>query len=360
MPSLADYAYELPPELIAQKPLAVRDESRLMLVDRAAGTIAHHRFHELPALLRAGDLLVRNDTRVVPARVWTRKTATGGRVELLFHGLPEEGEDGSWRCRCLTRTSKRLRSGTTLAVSRRRDGTNEATITLHVHEVLDGGGAVVGAPAGGPPFFAMLDARGEVPLPPYIERGDGGPDADDAARYQTVYARDPGAVAAPTAGLHFTPALLDRLARRDVAIASLTLHVGPGTFLPVRDDDFSRHEMAAERFRLPAETVAAIEAHRPPAGRVVAVGTTSVRTLEWAGREGRALRPEEGETPLFITPGHRFRVIDALVTNFHLPGSTLLLLVAALAGRELMLEAYREAVRERYRFYSYGDAMLVL
>ena len=366
MPSLGDYTYDLPPELIAQRPLASRDDSRLLVVDRTRGRVSHHGFRELPGLLSAGDLLVLNDTRVVPARVWARKES-GGRVELLFHGLPGAsaggagGADGTggWRCRCLTRASKPLREGATLRVET-RSGAAGDVVPLTVERFLEGGEAVLRCPPGGPAFFDLLDARGEVPLPPYIHRFAHGPDGDDRARYQTVYAAEPGAVAAPTAGLHFTPPLFAQLRERGVAEARLTLHVGPGTFLPVRGDDYSRHEMRAERYRVSAETAVRIEAHRPPAGRVVAVGTTSVRTLEWVGREGRALREEEGETPLFVTPGHRFHVVDALVTNFHLPGSTLLLLVSAFAGRQLTLAAYREAVRERYRFYSYGDAMLIV
>ncbi len=348
MASLRDYHYELPPELIAQRPAARRDGARLMVVDRARGEIGHRRFTDIEALLGPGDLLVVNQTRVVPARVLTRK-ATGGQVELLFHGAPEEA-DGRWRCLCLTRSSKALRAGSSLRPAR------DPAVALRVVAVPVAGEALV---EGEGAFFPALAALGEVPLPPYIARGEGGPDGEDSERYQTVFAQAPGAVAAPTAGLHFTPELLARLAARGVGRVSLTLHVGPGTFLPVRSDDYERHEMMAERFEISEETVAAVGRHRPPVGRTVAVGTTTVRALEGASPAGRLL-PGAGETRLFITPGHRFAQVDALLTNFHLPGSTLLLLVSAFAGRDLVREAYRQAVAERYRFYSYGDAMLIL
>ena len=360
-PSLADFHYELPEDLVAQRPAEQRAESRLMVVDRAARTVAHRRFGDLAELLRAGDLLVVNDTRVLPTRLFARK-ATGGRVELLFFGVPTDTAEG-WRCRALSRSSKPIRPGTALALERRASDAeiDRAGAALVVEEVREGGELVVACTgAGATAYTDVLRRFGEVPLPPYIRRDGAGPDAVDAERYQTVYAREPGAVAAPTAGLHFTEALLERLAAREIPQARLTLHVGPGTFQPVRGDDYTAHRMLSEWYRIPAETGAAVAAHRPPAGRVVAVGTTTVRALEWAAREDGVVHPGDGETALFVMPGHRFQVVDALVTNFHLPGSTLLLLVAAFAGRDLLMEAYRQAVAERYRFYSYGDAMLIL
>lgn len=361
--SLADYHYELPEALIAQHPAPERAASRLMVLDRARGTIAHRRFAELPELLTPGDLLVLNDTRVLPTRVFARKDS-GGRVELLFFGPPEE-RPGGWACRALARSSKPLREGARLAPEHRGPAPAGAGASpaLTVERVASGGEVLVAAASGPPPSAAwaeLLHTWGEVPLPPYIRRGAEGPDAVDAERYQTVYARVPGAVAAPTAGLHFTPALFERLAAGGVAETRVTLHVGPGTFQPVRDDDYTAHQMLAEWYEVPAAAAAAITAHRPPRGRVVAVGTTTVRAMEWAAREDGVVRPGAGETRLFVTPGYTFRTVDALVTNFHLPGSTLLLLVAAFAGRDLLLEAYRRAVAERYRFYSYGDAMLIL
>lgn len=349
MPSLADFHYDLPGELIAQRPADRREAARLMVVDRATGTIAHYHVHELPKLLRAGDLLVVNDTRVVRARVFAVKP-TGGRVELLFHGLPSAPE-GAWSCACLTRSSKPLRPGTELRV----DGGGR----IVVREVPAAGEAVVAAAEGAPPFFELLERCGEVPLPPYIQRSEAGPDDMDAARYQTVFAREPGAVAAPTAGLHFTESLFDELAAQGIGHAPVTLHVGPGTFLPIREDDYTRHTLLPEQCAVSPETAAAVNAHRPPEGRVVAVGTTSVRTLEWAADDDGRVEPVVGATNVYVTPGYRFRAVDALLTNFHLPGSSLLLLVAAFAGRELLLEAYEQAVQSRYRFYSYGDAMLI-
>jgi len=366
-PSLADYHYELPDELIAQRPVPERAASRLMVLDRARGTIAHRRFAELPGLLEAGDLLVLNDTRVLPTRVFARKPS-GGRVELLFFGPPEERRaadgEGGWACRALSRSSKPLRAGTRLVLEHRATGAAAPSAPPGLEiETVGAGGEVVAASVPGPGAAAWADVLqrwGEVPLPPYIRRGAEGPDALDAERYQTVYARQPGAVAAPTAGLHFTSEVFDRLAARGVAETRVTLHVGPGTFQPVRGDDYSVHRMLPEWYEVPAGAAAAIAAHRPPRGRVVAVGTTTVRALEWAAREDGVVQPGAGETRLYVTPGYRFRTVDALVTNFHLPGSTLLLLVAAFAGRDLLLAAYRAAVAERYRFYSYGDAMLIL
>ena len=334
----ADFAYELPAELIAQAPLPGRSASRLLCCDGRTGELRDLAFGDLPGLLAPGDLVVVNDTKVLPARVHGMKS-TGGAVEILLERLT--GPDSFL---AHARASKGFRPGQTIALP------GGATATMR-NRVGDLYAFDLDVPAG--PFF---EAHGETPLPPYIGRPAGQADRE---RYQTIYARQPGAVAAPTAGLHFDDAVFGALARRGVEVARLTLHVGAGTFQPVRVDDIREHRMHAERMTVDVAVVAAIEATRQRGGRVVAVGTTVARSLETAARGGR-LAPFEGETDLFIYPGFRFRVVDAMVTNFHLPESTLLMLVSAFAGRELVLEAYRHAVAARYRFFSYGDAMFVL
>jgi S-adenosylmethionine:tRNA ribosyltransferase-isomerase len=339
---LSQYQYDLPDTQIARYPAPLRDASRLMLLDGAAGT-SHHGFADLPDLLPPGALLVMNDARVVRARVFCHKPS-GGRVELFYVGPAGDGT-----VRCLVRASRRPKAGMTLRTE--RGG-------RPVHLVADEGEGRfrVALPGGDAGTFAFLEAEGDLPLPPYLRR-----DAEpgDAERYQTVYAANPGAVAAPTAGLHFTPALLEALGARGFDTAHLTLHVGPGTFRPVETDDVRQHRMEGERYELPRATVAAIEAAKAAGRPVVAIGTTTVRVLESVAAVHGCLVPGQGEAAGFIVPGHRFRVVEHLVTNFHLPGSTLLLLVSALAGRERMLAAYREAVAAGYRFYSYGDAMLL-
>jgi S-adenosylmethionine:tRNA ribosyltransferase-isomerase len=339
---LSRYQYDLPDELIARYPAPERDGSRLLLQDGAAGT-AHHRFADLPDLLPAGALLVLNDARVVRARVFCRKPS-GGRVELFYVGPAGDGT-----VRCLVRASRRPREGATLTTLRG---------DLPVHLVTDEGGGRfrVQVPGGDAGVHAFLEAAGDIPLPPYLRRDS---EALDAERYQTVYAANPGAVAAPTAGLHFTPALLAALGARGFETASLTLHVGPGTFRPIETDDVRQHPMEGERYELPEATVAAILRAKAAGRPVVAIGTTTVRVLESVARDHGRLVPGLGVAEGFILPGHRFQVVEHLVTNFHLPGSTLLLLVSALAGRERVLAAYREAVALGYRFYSYGDAMLL-
>ncbi|MBS0376425.1 MAG: tRNA preQ1(34) S-adenosylmethionine ribosyltransferase-isomerase QueA [Proteobacteria bacterium] len=333
----ADFHFELPPELIAQAPAAERSASRLLLVDGARGSWRDSAFAALAAQLAPGDLLVRNDTRVLPARLHGRK-ATGGAVEILLERVL-----GPARLLAQLRSSKGARPGQRIELPGGAAATVAAAADGMVELELDR------------PVVPYLEAHGEVPLPPYIAR----PAADaDRERYQTVYARTPGSVAAPTAGLHFDAALLDTLAARGVATADLTLHVGAGTFQPLRSEDLDAHRMHPEWLTVPAATVAAVEAARARGGRVVAVGTTVVRSLESAAAGGR-LAAYAGETRLFIRPGYRFRVVDALVTNFHLPESTLLMLVCAFAGRETVLGAYAHAVRNRYRFFSYGDAMFV-
>lgn len=352
---LSDFDYELPPERIAQAPAAVRDEARLLVHERAAARTQHRRVRELGELLRAGDLLVLNDTRVLRARLFARR-ASGGRVELLLVE-PVAADGREWRA--LVHPARRLRADEGLAL----EGGSERVRLCARERTPDGAPAMEWRVRLEDAAGNVLDAQevmaraGHVPLPPYVTR----PDAEtDVERYQTVYARVPGAVAAPTAGLHFTPALLADLAARGIERASVTLHVGPGTFQPVKSANVAEHVMHAERFELPAETAAAVRATRARGGRVVAVGTTVVRVLESSAEPGGEVRPGRGETRLFLVPGAEFRVTDALLTNFHLPRSTLLMLVCAFAGRERVLGLYQEALAQGYRFYSYGDAMLLL
>jgi S-adenosylmethionine:tRNA ribosyltransferase-isomerase len=333
----SDFHYDLPPELIAQVPLLERRASRLLVLDGRTGAFADRAFADLPQLLNAGDLLVFNDTRVLPARVMGRKP-TGGRVECLLERLL-----GPRRALVHLRASHTPQPGSAIELP----GGARAEVVARVGELFE--------LALDRDLVPFLEAHGQTPLPPYIARS---PDATDRERYQTVFARTPGAVAAPTAGLHFDRELLEALAARGVERAFLTLHVGAGTFAPVRSQRIEEHELHAEWLEVPAETCAAVERCRARGGRIVAVGTTSVRALETAARGGR-LAPFAGDTRLFIYPGFEFRVVDALVTNFHLPESSLLMLVAAFAGREQTLAAYRHAVEARYRFFSYGDAMLV-
>jgi S-adenosylmethionine:tRNA ribosyltransferase-isomerase len=332
---LSDFDYVLPPELIAQTPAPERDASRLLVVGHAS--LRHGRFTDLPGLLRPGDLLVLNDTRVIKARLHGEKDS-GGQAEILVERI----EDARVAL-CQVRVSKPLKVGRTLRVG------------PHLLAVLgrEGDFYRLRFPA---PALDVLEACGEVPLPPYIERAAAG---EDASRYQTVYGRAPGAVAAPTAGLHFTPELLAQLPGLGVEVATVTLHVGAGTFQPVRVEDLAAHRMHFERYEVGPAAADAIARCRARGGRVVAVGTTVVRTLESVAGPDGAVAPGGGETDLFITPGYRFRVVDALVTNFHLPKSTLLMLVCAFAGYRRVLAAYAAAVAAGYRFFSYGDAMFL-
>ncbi len=340
---VSDFDYPLPESLVAQEPLPERDASRLLVVPRDGGALEHRRFRELPDLLRPGDLVVANDSRVLPARLVGRKPS-GGRCELLLVEPLESPPGARWRA--LGQSSKPIRPGTRLAF-----GTLEAEV-----EAAEGDGFfLVRFDRGGAELERALEREGQVPLPPYIRRA---PRPADRERYQTILASAPGSVAAPTAGLHLTEALLARLEARGVRRAAVTLHVGPGTFLPVRGDEVEGHRMHAERYHVPRETAEAFDACHSRGGRVVAVGTTTVRTLESAVEGGR-LRPGPGRTELFVRPGHAFRAVDVLVTNFHLPRSTLLMLVCAFGGTDRILRAYREAVTAGYRFFSYGDAMLV-
>lgn len=340
---LSDFDYRLPDELIAQEPLQERSASRLLLLNRRSGQVAHHLFSELPGLLSPGDLLVRNDTRVIPARLIGEKVS-GGQVEvLLVRQL--EGYDNAWRC--MTRSSNPVRRGMTLEFPGELGG--------HVLEEEADGCRIIQFSCPDD-FFAVLELYGRMPLPPYIRREAG---QSDHARYQTVYARQPGAVAAPTAGLHFDAETFGRLAERGVGVCGLTLHVGLGTFLPVRSDNPDEHRMHGEVYEIPPEAASLINLARREGRRVIALGTTTTRALEDAVDEDGLIRSGRGMSELFIRPGFRFRAIDALITNFHLPKSTLLMLVSAFAGRENVLAAYREAVAHQYRFFSYGDCMFI-
>jgi S-adenosylmethionine:tRNA ribosyltransferase-isomerase len=340
---LEDLDYELPPELIAQHPAARREDSRLLVLERARGALHDLRFTDLPRWLKPGDVLALNETRVRPARLTARRSS-GGAVELLVV-RPEP--DGRWRV--LARPAKRAQPGTRLAV----EGSD---LVLEVTGAGPSGERVVAIRGGD--FDATLREHGAIPLPPYIHRA---PEAADRERYQTVYARTEGAVASPTAGLHFSEALLAALAAAGVIRANLLLHVGPGTFRPVTASDPSRHVMDEEWFEVSAEAAATLRAARAGGGRIVAVGTTSVRALESAcDANGGALGAARGWTRKYILPPYRFQAVDALLTNFHLPRTTLLLLVGAFAGEDLLRRAYGHAVEQHYRFYSYGDAMLVM
>ncbi|MCU0561410.1 MAG: tRNA preQ1(34) S-adenosylmethionine ribosyltransferase-isomerase QueA [Desulfobacterales bacterium] len=346
MHSLSDYDYELPAGLIAQSPAKRRDRSRLLRLERRTGALSHHRFERLPERLTAGDVLVVNDTAVIPARLVGRK-ATGGRVEVFI--LDYTGgvrREGTFACDCLVKSSKPLRAGACIQFGEEWSGRVTA---------IEGGFCRVEFSGAGD-IDLLLDRQGHVPLPPYIRRLDR---PEDRKAYQTVYAAVRGAVAAPTAGLHFTPELLEEIRAKGVAVACITLHVGYGTFAPVRSADIRTHRMHAERYHISASAAEAVNAARDAGRRVVAVGTTAVRTLEFAAGDDGRVRSGSGWCDLFIYPGYRFKAIDAMITNFHLPKSTLLMLVAAFAGREPILDAYRAAVAEGYRFYSYGDAMLI-
>ncbi len=348
---LSSYQYLLPQDRIAQVPVERRSESRLLVLDRRGGVRSHARFEDLPAFLREGDCLVVNDTRVVPARLFARKE-TGGLVEVFAVRFDERRFDA------MVRAHRGLRPGTTLAVVGRDGGDTDARLRVEARSTGGEARLTLQSPAG-TTVAEILERHGRVPVPPYIRREDGALHDLDRQRYQTVYARVPGAVAAPTAGLHFDSDLLGRLRRMGVEVAPVTLHVGPGTFKPVRVEDIRRHRVDAERYEVPEDTARAVSDALRSGRRVVAVGTTVVRVLETLGAQGGRVRAGRGVTRLTIRPGHRFRVVSALITNFHLPGSSLIVLVSAFAGRERVLRAYREAVREGYRFYSYGDAMLI-
>ncbi|HEY3282642.1 MAG TPA: tRNA preQ1(34) S-adenosylmethionine ribosyltransferase-isomerase QueA [Armatimonadota bacterium] len=335
---LSDYQYELPKELIAQDPVEPRDSSRLLVLHASSGEMEHRRFTDLPEYLNPGDILVGNDSRVVPARILGHK-ATGGRVEVL---LLRPQPAGDWEA--LVFPGKRVPPGTLVHA----DG---GSLDLVIGERTEFGGRLVSLHSDLPLEEALLRA-GQMPLPPYIHTR-----LSDPERYQTIYSREMGSAAAPTAGLHFTPRLLEDLHRKGIPLYRITLHIGLDTFRPIKVENLEAHTMHSEAYEVPEQ---AAEAIRDAGGRVVAVGTTSVRALESSALGHHQVRPGRDSTRLFIRPGFRFQAVDALVTNFHLPGSTLLVMVSALAGRETILKAYREAVEQRYRFYSFGDAMLIL
>ena len=339
--STSDYFFDLPEELIAQDPLEDRSSSRLMVLDRESGVVQHRHFKEITQFLNPGDTLILNNTKVIPARLLGTKAGTGAAVEIL---LLKRRENDVWET--LVRPGKKLQPGARVSFG---DGSLVATIL----EVVEDGNRLVQFEYEGI-FEEVLDRLGEMPLPPYITHK-----LKDRDRYQTVYARYEGSAAAPTAGLHFTKELLEEIRQKGVNIGYVTLHVGLGTFRPVKVDDVTQHHMHTEWYRVPEETAQLIRRTHDEGGRVVCVGTTSCRTLESAADGKGGVIAGEGDTSIFIYPGYRFQVMDALITNFHLPESTLIMLVSAFAGREHVLSAYEEAVRERYRFFSFGDAMYI-
>ncbi len=336
----SDFYYDLPPELIAQTPLERRDSSRLMTLDKTTGEIGHHHFYDLPGFLRPGDCLVMNNSRVLPARLIGQRES-GGACEVLL--LIDRGEK-TWEC--LVRPGKKLRKGAKIIFG-------DGQLTAEVTEVLEDGNRLVRFDYEGI-FLEILERLGRMPLPPYIKE-----ELQDQERYQTVYSKVSGSAAAPTAGLHFTPELLKQIEDMGVKLAYVTLHVGLGTFRPVKVDDVEHHDMHSEYCIIPPETAQIINETKQNGGRVICVGTTSCRTVESYANEDGTVRADGGWTKIFIYPGYRFRVLDGLVTNFHLPESTLIMLVSALAGKEHVLHAYEEAVKEKYRFFSFGDAMLI-
>ena len=337
----SDFYYDLPPELIAQTPIQQRDASRLLTLNKSTGQTEHHHFYELPQFLRPGDCLVLNNSRVLPARLIGKREPGGGACEVML--LIDRG-DKVWEC--LVRPGKKLRPGTRLSFG-------DGKLTAEVTEVLEGGNRLVRFEYDGI-FLEILEQLGKMPLPPYIKA-----ELQDAERYQTVYSKEVGSAAAPTAGLHFTKELLEEIQAMGVRVCYVTLHVGLGTFRPVKVEDVNNHEMHSEYCMISAETAEVINRTKREGGRVICVGTTSCRTIEsWAAEDG-TLKETAGWTNIFIYPGYQFKVLDCLVTNFHLPESTLIMLISALAGRDNVLAAYEEAVRERYRFFSFGDAMFI-
>ena len=337
----SDFYYDLPQELIAQTPMEKRDGSRLMTLDRRTGETGHRHFYDLPSLLRPGDCLIMNDSRVLPARLLGRRLPGGGACEVLL--LTDKGEN-VWEC--LVRPGRKLRAGARMTFG-------DGSLTAEVAEELADGNRLVRFAYEGI-FLEVLERLGKMPLPPYIKE-----ELQDQERYQTVYSKVLGSAAAPTAGLHFTPELLSELESKGVNLGYVTLHVGLGTFRPVKEEAIEDHDMHSEFCTVPPETAELINLTKAAGGRVICVGTTSCRTLEsWAGEDGH-MEARSGWTNIYLYPGSRFKVMDGLVTNFHLPESTLIMLVSAFAGREAVLAAYREAVKERYRFFSFGDAMFI-
>ncbi len=338
----SDFFYELPPELIAQEPLADRSSSRLMTLNKENGEIAHKHFYDIVDMLDEGDCLILNDTKVLPARLYGVKEGTGGAIEFLL--LHKHTLD-TWEV--ILKPGRRAKPGARFVF-----GNGE--LKAEVLEVVNEGNRLVRFEYEGV-FEEVLDRLGEMPLPPYITKK-----LEDKDRYQTVYAKNPGSAAAPTAGLHFTPELMEKIKAKGVNIGYVTLHVGLGTFRPVKVDDVNEHKMHSEFYVMPQETVDLINRTKAAGKRVISVGTTATRTLETCGADGGELKAATGWTDIFIYPGKRFNVIDALITNFHLPESTLIMLVSALAGKDNVMAAYEEAVKERYRFFSFGDAMFIV
>lgn len=340
---LSDFDFPLPEELVAQQPLEQRSSSRLLHLTRSTHTVNHCMFNDLSNILQEGDVLVRNDTKVLPARLIGRRKS-GGRVEVLL--LRQRNEENTiWQC--ITRSSNTLKIGTCLEFSSGISGT--------VVEIDQDGHRLIHFSCR-TPFFEALERIGKMPLPPYIRRES---IADDRERYQTVFAKKPGAVAAPTAGLHFTEKTFTALQEQNIEVCSITLHVGAGTFIPVRTEDLREHHMHSEFYEIPVETAERINTARREGRRIIALGTTVTRTLETAADEQGLVAASKGETDLFILPGHQFRAVDVLITNFHLPKSTLLVLVSAFAGTDFVKRAYRLAVENKYRFFSYGDCMII-
>ncbi len=338
----SDFYYELPKELIAQTPVEPRDSSRLLVLNRRDGSVEHRHFYDIIDYLHEGDLIVANDSRVLPARIFGVKDGTGARVEFL---LLKQISGNRWETLC--KPGKKAREGASFTFG-------DGLLRAEVAEVRDDGNRVVDFDCD-ENFFATLDKIGQMPLPPYITA-----ELQDKERYQTVYSHELGSAAAPTAGLHFTEELLERIRQKGVKIAYVTLHVGLGTFRPVKVDDVTRHKMHSEHYEIPAETARLINETKQNGGRVIAIGTTSCRTLESVATQYGAIKPCEGFTDIFIYPGYQFKVLDGLVTNFHLPESTLIMLVSAFAGYDNVMNAYKLAVEERYRFFSFGDCMCIL
>lgn len=336
-----DFYYDLPQELIAQTPLEPRDSSRLMCLDKNSGEIEHCRFYNIIDKLNKGDCLILNDSRVLPARIYGTKLSTGARVEFL---LLKQVENKKWEC--LAKPAKRAKAGTKFVFG---DGIMTGTVC----EEADEGGRTVSFECDGN-FFAVLDTIGQMPLPPYITEK-----LEDKERYQTVYSKELGSAAAPTAGLHFTPELLQRIKDKGINIGYVTLHVGLGTFRPVKADNITEHKMHSEHYEISQETVDMINQTKQNGGRVIAVGTTSCRTVESVASMYGELKACDGWTDIFIYPGYKFKILDGLITNFHLPESTLIMLVSAFAGYELTMNAYKIAVENKYRFFSFGDAMFI-
>lgn len=345
-----DFWYDLPEELIAQHPSEVRDMARLMTVDRKTGGIGHHIFHDIVDMLNPGDVMVINDSKVIPARLYGTKVSEGhAHVEVVL--LRQRSLD-HWEA--LVNPGRRLKPGTSIVFG--ESGNGEPLLTAEITEILEGGNRMLEFSYDHSKYtiYDILDKIGNMPLPPYITEK-----LEDKSRYQTVYAREEGSAAAPTAGLHFTPELLDRIREKGVAIAPVMLHVGLGTFRPVKEDAIGDHLMHSEFFSVTEESARVINERRAAGGRIVAVGPTSCRTLESASDDNGIVHPMQADTGIFIYPGYRFKAVDALITNFHLPESTLLMLVSAFSSREIMLRAYEEAVKERYKFFSFGDAMFI-